>query len=447
MQLKARVQFDQPYTHELVKSSLKDRSKFDWIIEEDITDDSIAEGDKVHLQWLEYELINWDKLASQETETLANSYCIRKGLIRKSQMAYNLTKYMSKHPDSILKTAIPETWLFELDHIDYLDEAMNEVFEVEQDLADNEDRETDRKAFIIKPSMANKAAGIHIFDTMDGLKSLFERTRLDDSDEEEEEEENDEEENEDGDVEEGRENEDGDNEDTEEEEEEDYDDEDEEDLSQIREWVIQRYVQHPLLLCGNRKFHVRAYVLAVSNIQVYLYTDMLALFALKPFDESDLSDELAHITNTCIQTGEDTFVESDSVKLFWDLKNEEGVTQENLDSMFKQMQETLGDLFDACSSEMTTFQAIPNAFELYGVDFLIDRDMQVYFLEANAFPDFKQTGNELQHIIGDLFAETIQLAVDPFFENSGADTSSSSPKEQTPSKFVKVFERQLLGPR
>jgi tubulin---tyrosine ligase len=392
MQLKARVQFDQPYTHELVKSSLKDRSKFDWIIEEDITDDSIAEGDHIHLQWLEYELINWDKLASQETETLANSYCIRKGLIRKSQMAYNLTKYMSKHPNSILKTAIPETWLFELDHIDYLDEAMNEVFEVEQDLADNEDRETDRKAFIIKPSMANKAAGIHIFDTMEGLKSLFERTRLDDSDEEEEEEEEEEVDNDEvEEKEEDLENEDDDNEgdkdkDEDEDEEEDYDDDDddEEDLSQIREWVIQRYVHNPLLLCGNRKFHVRAYVLAVSNIQVYLYSDMLALFALKPFDQSDLSDQLAHITNTCIQTDEDTFVENDSVKLFWNLKNEEGVTQENLDSIFKQMQETLRDLFDACSSEMTTFQAIPNAFELYGVDFLIDSDMQVYFLEANA---------------------------------------------------------------
>jgi hypothetical protein len=66
---------------------------------------------------------------------------------------------------------------------------------------------------------------------------------------------------------------------------------------------------------------------------------------------------------------------------------------------------------------------------------------------SSQFPDFKQTGNELQHIIGDLFAETIQLAVDPFFESRGADTSSSAPKEQTPSKFVKVFERQLLGPR
>lgn len=375
MQLKARVHFDQPYTHELVKKSLKETSQFEWSINENITEDSVNDNEMIHLQWLEYELINWGTLATRETEALANSYCIRKGLIRKSQLAYNMTKYMSKHPNSILKDAIPETWLFELDHIDYLDEAMNDVFEVEQDLADNETRDSDKKAFIIKPSMANKAAGIHIFDTMEGLRSLFEKTRLDDSEDEEE-----------NDEEEGEDKEDSSNEAEDDAQVDDDEEEsdDEEDLSQIREWVIQRYVQNPLLLCGNRKFHIRAYVLAVSNIQVYLYSDMLALFALKPFDESNLSDQLSHITNTCIQTGEDTFVEDDSVKLFWDLKQEEGVTEENLNFMFKQMQETLRDIFDACTSEMTTFQAMPNAFELYGVDFLIDRDMKVYFLEANA---------------------------------------------------------------
>jgi tubulin--tyrosine ligase len=376
MTLKARVHFDQPYTQELVKKSLNEHSSFKWDIEDNVADDSIPDGELIHLQWLEYELINWNLLAAKSSQALSNSYCIRKGLIRKSQLAYNMTKYTSKHPDTILKTAIPETWLFELDHIDYLEEAMNDVFEVEQDLADNETKENDRLAFIIKPSMANKAAGIHIFDTMEGLRSLFEKTKIDDDADSEEE-------NEDDTSEDGPDGEDG----SEEEEEEYISDDDEEDLSQIREWVIQRYVQHPLLLCGNRKFHVRAYVLAISNIKVYLYRDMLALFALKSFDNADLSDQLAHITNTCIQTDQDTFVEDESVRLFWDLKNE-GVAEEDLESMFQQMQVVLGDIFDACTSEMTTFQAMPNAFELYGVDFLIDKDMKVYFLEANAVCKF-----------------------------------------------------------
>ncbi|KAG2171369.1 hypothetical protein INT43_009030 [Umbelopsis isabellina] len=431
MPLKARVHFDQPYTQELVKQSLNEHSRFEWDIEDNVTDDSIPEGELIHLQWLEYELIDWGVLAAKSTQTMSNSYCIRKGLIRKSQLAYNMTKYISKHPDTVLKTAIPETWLFELDHIDYLEEAMNDVFEVEQDLADNESKENDRKAFIIKPSMANKAAGIHIFDTMEGLRSLFEKTKINDSDSEEEIEDETSEDGEPG----------GD--DSEEEEEEYESDDDEGDLSQIREWVIQRYVQQPLLLCGNRKFHVRAYVLAVSNIQVYLYRDMLALFALKSFDDADLSDQLAHITNTCIQTEEDTFVEDESVRLFWDLKNE-GVAEEDLESMFQQMQTVLGDIFDACTSEMTTFQAMPNAFELYGVDFLIDQDKKVYFLEANAYPDFKQTGAKLQHIIGDLFAETVKLAIDPFFQTAVDSTDES--KTACSNGFVKVFDKQLLGP-
>jgi hypothetical protein len=89
---------------------------------------------------------------------------------------------------------------------------------------------------------------------------------------------------------------------------------------QIREWVIQRYLDRPLKLNQGRKFHLRVYVLAVSNLRVYVYEDMLALFALKPYDSKNLDDTLSHITNTCIQTEEADFNELQSVKLFWELE-------------------------------------------------------------------------------------------------------------------------------
>jgi len=82
--------------------------------------------------------------------------------------------------------------------------------------------------------------------------------------------------------------------------------------------------------------------LAVSNLKVYVYEDMLALFAHKPYDLVDLSivlptllmdeccfydlhmidDTLAHITNTCVQTEVEGFDENRSVKLFWELETE-----------------------------------------------------------------------------------------------------------------------------
>ncbi|ORX47399.1 tubulin-tyrosine ligase [Hesseltinella vesiculosa] len=391
--MRAIVHLDEPYTQACVVEALNQiGTQVSTNVDHDQDDHDHAEFD---LQWLEYELIDWAHVQAKSS-SMANAYCIRKGLIRKSQFAYNMIKYLSKHPQSILATAIPETWLFELDHVDYLDEAMNEVFEVERDLLANEDLDLnspDRRRFILKPSLANKAAGIHVFDSLADLERIFAEPDSDD--------------------------------------ETDDDDDCDGQMSHIREWVIQRYIDRPLLI-HQRKFHVRAYVLAVGNIQVYLYHDMLALFAMKNYTLEDLSDQLQHLTNTCIQADQQDFDEASVVRLFWDLD----LPAKDLQSMFDKMKLILHDVFDACSSEMTTFQALPNAFELFGVDFLIDQDLNVFFLEANAFPDFKQTGEKLQHIIQDLFIATAKTAIQPFF--------SGLPAESDP-RLAKVFDRQLLS--
>ena len=63
-------------------------------------------------------------------EQHANSYCIRKGLIRKAHLAHNLKKWAAKHPDGILAGAVPETHVMEVDDVDYIDEALADVYEV-----------------------------------------------------------------------------------------------------------------------------------------------------------------------------------------------------------------------------------------------------------------------------------------------------------------------------
>ena len=61
-----------------------------------------------------------------------------------------------------------------------------------------------------------------------------------------------------------------------------------------------RYIERPLLLHG-RKFHLRAYALCVGSLQAYVFSEVLALFAAKPYDRdlSNLYDLDAHLTNTC----------------------------------------------------------------------------------------------------------------------------------------------------
>lgn len=160
----------------------------------------------------------------------------------------------------------------------------------------------------------------------------------------------------------------------------------------VREWVVQRYIINPKLLSiyNNRKFHLRVYVVAEKNLRVYVYDGILALFASLPYETTKHSfDRLRHITNTCAQINT-SLNEDDLVKEFFTL---EGLDENSRSNIFEQIKLILQDIFTGLHNEITIFQPLKNTFEIYGFDFLIDENNQVYFLEANAYPDFKQTGD------------------------------------------------------
>ena len=53
-------------------------------------------------------------------------------------------------------------------------------------------------------------------------------------------------------------------------------------------------------------------------------------------------------------------------------------------------------------------------FEYYGIDFLVDENFDVSLLEVNPSPDFKQTGERLEWLIGGLIEESIDMGIGSF---------------------------------
>ena len=153
--------------------------------------------------------------------------------------------------------------------------------------------------------------------------------------------------------------------------------------------------------------------------QVFVYKDMLALFAASQYTAPMQCEEASeinlnvHLTNTCFQ---DESTKDSAVHQFWSL-DEKSMAPQWRDNVFTQICAVTGEVFEAAAREqMVHFQVLPNAFEIFGVDFLVDENLGVWLLELNAYPDFKQTGETLQNeIVGGLFEEVVNVAIVPFF--------------------------------
>ncbi|KAJ5918929.1 hypothetical protein N7454_010073 [Penicillium verhagenii] len=396
------VDCDVPYVGELVEKALASRLGDSVRFQRIKSISELPESSAPVFQYREYERLDFEHIMSRPSTSLGNAYVIRKALIRKHYLSTTVANWISKHPDSVLKKHVKPAFDFELDYAEFLDEALLEAYELRESLDKNEERaESEKEWWILKPGMSDRGQGIRLFNSEAQLQEIFEEWEEDSDEEESGSEKEDAEEAHDAGV----------------------------VTSQLRHFIAQPYIDPPLLLpsSSNRKFHIRTYVLATGSLKVYVFKEMLALFAAKSYfppheEEDEVKDLARHLTNTCFQEGGSS--NEGSVRRFWDLDHHvPGLSADWKEQIFSQICAITGEVFEAAARGMMVhFQTLPNAFELFGVDFLIDSTGCTYLLEVNAFPDFAQTGEDLKEVVvGRLFEETIDVAVKPFFGLADAD--------------------------
>ena len=373
----------------------------------------LPKSDLPVFQYREYERLNFEHIMFHTSSSLANAYVIRKALTRKHYLSNTVTNWVSKHPDSLLRKHFTFGFDFELDYAEFLDDALLEAYELRESLQKNEERpDSEKEWWILKPGMSDRGQGIRLFSSEDQLREIFEEWEVDSDDEFHEDDQGNQKDDD------GEKKQEGTGVIT----------------SQLRHFIAQPYIDPPLLLpsSANRKFHIRTYVLAVGALKVYVFKEMLALFAAKsycrPWEAEDNVIDLArHLSNTCFQEGGSA--NEGSVQRFWKLESDvPGLSPEWKEKVFDQICAITGEVFEAAARGMMVhFQTLPNAFELFGVDFLVDKHGSVWLLELNAYPDFAQTGEQLKEtVVGRLFEETVDVAVKPFFGLSGKETASGS---------------------
>lgn len=379
------------------------------------------------LQYTAYESLDFEKAMEHPSTSLVSAYVIRKALIRKHYLSNTISTWLVKHPDSILQNCFKPCEHFELDYSEFLDDALVDAWDLLASMARNEEKVqvSGKEWWILKPGMSDGGNDIRLFSSLEELREIFEEWDSDSDFEPDSETDGDEDNEEDDGSDDSAETNGPDENQTGNHPKALADGEGGAMTSQLRHFIVQPYIERPLLLpsMDSRKFHVRAYVLAVGALRVYVYREMLALFAAKqyqpPYQTKDINEANLgiHLTNTCFQ---DEAIRQGSVRRFWALDDANLSTGEQ-ERVFSMVCEITGEVFEAAAREqMVHFQTLPNAFEVFGVDFLVDEGLNVWLLELNAYPDFKQTGQDLQdEVVGGLFEHVVRVAVSPFFGGSG----------------------------
>jgi len=245
------------YTESVVRSVLLQRP---WVNFGSIEKKSI-DGSK-QFQIADFENIDWAPVLSGRHQ--ASSYLVRKGLSRKAQLSLQIKRFLSKNPTSVLANSVPitivlETWnAFDQVRLDFGcgTFASFDTFRISSSLAQrlefclDEVRETFNEfnkigwIWILKPSVTNKGADIFLTRTWSDLLARLAE------------------------------------------------------VPDIREWVLQRYIDRPLLILNGHKFHLRVYCLCVGALTVYVFDRILVLIAAHPYSAENIDDIYSHLTNT-----------------------------------------------------------------------------------------------------------------------------------------------------
>ena len=169
------------------------------------------------------------------------------------------------------------------------------------------------------------------------------------------------------------------------------------------DYIIQSYICNELTWFNGEKFDLRFYwIVASVDPLMVMYHDGYARVAGAKYNESDWQSTDQHLTNHAYRTTMDEDVLADAfwrrIQQHYDA-NESRLSQllptsaggDPVKHVRNQMKEAIGALSEAFKDnlsgknfdhEVTT----ENLFALYGADFIIDQDLDVWFVEAQAAP-------------------------------------------------------------
>ena len=200
--------------------------------------------------------------------------------------------------------------------------------------------------------------------------------------------------------------------------------------------IVQKYIENPLII-NKRKFDIRQWVLVTSlnPLTIWMWKEPYLRFGAEDYIMDDLNNIYCHLTNNSIAKHSEQYKKE---------KNFEGdmwtcfdfakyIGQEKWDEIHEKIKNAIICSFYAIHQEI--FQRA-NSHELYGYDFMIDENYNVYLIEVNASPALDYSTKITEMLVKDMVKDLIELVID---YNNARDYQVINGQNITKNKFIQIF--------
>ncbi|CAD8174119.1 unnamed protein product [Paramecium octaurelia] len=188
--------------------------------------------------------------------------------------------------------------------------------------------------------------------------------------------------------------------------------------NQDRILVLQKYLETPLLYNG-RKFDFRIWVLIDHSCKYYIFKEGYLRLASEHFDINNLKSLYIHLTNNAIQKNHHNYCkyELGNQLSFQDLQQyltSQKNTKVSSVGIVQKMKELIHQtIFCACTKLRNNHRDFQ--FEIFGYDFMIDNNGNIWLIEINTNPCIEESSPLLQKLIPRMLNDAFRLTIDKIF--------------------------------
>ena len=186
---------------------------------------------------------------------------------------------------------------------------------------------------------------------------------------------------------------------------------------QESQWVAQKYIEHPLIIRG-RKFDIRQWVLVTdwNPLTVYFYDECYLRFCASDYSLDNLKDRFIHLANNSVAKKSKAFKESAIPENMWhsdDFIEYLGTEHGSEELWHKKIQKQMKKI--VTWSTMSVQDMVQNrhrSCELYGYDFMVDENLDVWLIEVNSSPAMDYSTGTTERLVKRVLPDCVKVLAD-----------------------------------